>query len=152
MLKVVCFKPNFLFNVYNSFKYFMDNYTFKNFLVLIYIFQKILSIVSSDLQCIYFFKTVCSWNALVVHWLGLCTSIAEGTGSVSGWGTKILHATWHGQGNKKQIAPILYYKRNVHFQHSDYIAEYLEFNHDLKLTINSSGLPENTQKLLYQIV
>ena len=54
-----------------------------------------------------FLKTVCSQNALVVHWLGLCASIAEGTGSVSGLGTKILHATWHGQENKKQIAQIL---------------------------------------------
>lgn len=85
----------------------MDNYTLKFFVMLIFIFQKILFIVSSDLQCICFFKTVCSWNALGVHWLRLCTSIAKGTGSVSGQGTKILHATWCGQENKEQIAQIL---------------------------------------------
>ena len=28
---------------------------------------------------------------LVVQWLGLYTLIAEGMGSIPGWGTKILH-------------------------------------------------------------
>ena len=33
----------------------------------------------------------------MVQWLRLCTSTAGGTGSIPGWGTKILHATWCGQ-------------------------------------------------------
>ena len=34
-------------------------------------------------------------NFLVVQWLGLCTSTAEGLGSIPVEGTKILQATWH---------------------------------------------------------
>ena len=34
-------------------------------------------------------------TSLVVWWLGLCTSIIGGMGSIPGQGTKILHATWH---------------------------------------------------------
>ena len=30
----------------------------------------------------------------MVQWLGLHTSTARGTGSIPGWGTKILHAAW----------------------------------------------------------
>ena len=33
-------------------------------------------------------------NSLAVQWLGLCTSTAGGTGSISGWGTMIPHAVW----------------------------------------------------------
>ena len=35
-------------------------------------------------------------NSLVVQWLGLCAFTAEGLGSVSGWGTKILQAVQRG--------------------------------------------------------
>ena len=42
-----------------------------------------------------------SRNSLVVQWLGLCASTAGGTGSLPGWGTKILHAAQCGE-NKKQ--------------------------------------------------
>ena len=35
------------------------------------------------------------------QWLGLSAFTALGTGSFSGWGTKILQAVWHGQGHKK---------------------------------------------------
>ena len=35
--------------------------------------------------------------SLVVQWLKLQASNAEGTGSIPGRGTKIPHATWHGQ-------------------------------------------------------
>ena len=38
----------------------------------------------------------------MVQWLGLCASSAGGMGSIPGWGTKIPHATWHGQKTKKQ--------------------------------------------------
>ena len=53
---------------------------------------------------------------------------------------------------KNKLLKSFNYKRSVSFPHNDYITEYLEFNHDLKLMINSSGFPESTQKLLYQIV
>ena len=33
-------------------------------------------------------------NFLVVQWLGLCTFIDEGPGSIRGWRTKILQAAW----------------------------------------------------------
>ena len=36
-------------------------------------------------------------NSLVIQWLGLHASIAEGTGSIPGQGTKSPQATWHGQ-------------------------------------------------------
>ena len=34
-------------------------------------------------------------SSLVVQWLGLWASTAEGTGLIAGWGTKIPQATWH---------------------------------------------------------
>ena len=37
----------------------------------------------------------------MVQGLRLQASIVRGIGSVSGWGTKILHALWRGQKNKK---------------------------------------------------
>ena len=40
-------------------------------------------------------------TCLVVQWLRLHAAPAEGTGSIPGWGTKILHATRLGQRNKK---------------------------------------------------
>ena len=39
-------------------------------------------------------------NSLVVQWLGLYASTAEGMGSIPGWGTKIPHAA--GPKGKKQ--------------------------------------------------
>ena len=39
-------------------------------------------------------------DSLVVQWLRLCASTAEGMALISGQGTKILHAAWHDQ---KQI-------------------------------------------------
>ena len=41
-------------------------------------------------------------TSLVVQWLRLHGSYAEGGGSVPGWGTKIPHGVWHGQKIKKQ--------------------------------------------------
>ena len=38
-------------------------------------------------------------TSLVVQWLRLCAASAGGTGSVTGWGTKIPHATWHNEKN-----------------------------------------------------
>ena len=38
-------------------------------------------------------KKVIPGKYLVVQWLGLCTFPAEGTGSIPGWGAKILQAT-----------------------------------------------------------
>ena len=36
-------------------------------------------------------------NSLLVQWMGLGALTAKGPGSIAGQGTKILHATWHGQ-------------------------------------------------------
>ena len=44
---------------------------------------------------------VCWRNSLVVQWLGLGTLTANGAGSIPGWGTKILQATWRSQEKKK---------------------------------------------------
>ena len=39
-------------------------------------------------------KKLCLGTFPVVHWLRLCTYSAGGAGSISGWGTNILHAVW----------------------------------------------------------
>ena len=41
-------------------------------------------------------------TSLVVQWLRLCAAKAGVTGSIPGWGTKILHATWCGKQLKKK--------------------------------------------------
>ena len=41
-------------------------------------------------------------TSLVVQWLRLCSSTSGGLGSIPGEGTKISHATWHGQKKKKE--------------------------------------------------
>ena len=41
-------------------------------------------------------------TSLVVQWLRLCTYNAGCTGSVPDWGTKIPHASGHGQKKKKK--------------------------------------------------
>ena len=49
----------------------------------------------------------------MVQWLRLCTSMAGGSGSVSGQGITILHAAWHGQkGKKKKDVTLLNYFEN----------------------------------------
>ena len=40
-------------------------------------------------------------TSLAVQWLRVCISTAGGTGSILGWGMKILHAVRHGQKKKK---------------------------------------------------
>ena len=45
-------------------------------------------------------KKSSSGPSLVVQWLRLRTSTAGVTGSIPGWGTKILHAVRHGQKKK----------------------------------------------------
>ena len=40
-------------------------------------------------------------NSLAVQWLAFTNEgLGEDSGTFSGWGTKILQATWHGQKNK----------------------------------------------------
>ena len=41
-------------------------------------------------------------NSLVVQWLGLYASNAEGPGLIPGWETKVPQATRHGQKNKEK--------------------------------------------------
>ena len=53
-----------------------------------------------------------SGNSPAVQWLRLHASTAGSMGSIPGWGTKISHATWHGQKEKNSIpivrhAPLL---------------------------------------------
>ena len=43
-----------------------------------------------------------SGNSPAVQWLRLHASPAGSMDSIPGWGTKISHATWHGQKGKKQ--------------------------------------------------
>ena len=40
-------------------------------------------------------------TSLVVQWLRLHASNAGGAGLIPGWGTKILHAVWHSQKQKR---------------------------------------------------
>ena len=40
-------------------------------------------------------------NSMVVQWLGLCSFIAEVTGLIPGWGTKILQAMQHVPNKKR---------------------------------------------------
>ena len=47
-------------------------------------------------------KTAVPGSSLVVQWLRLHPSIAAGTGSIPGWGTKIPHAKWCGPKLKKK--------------------------------------------------
>ena len=47
----------------------------------------------------------CTGSSLVVQWLRLHTSTAEGTGSMPGRGAKISHAVWCDQKEKKQRKP-----------------------------------------------
>ena len=47
----------------------------------------------------------------MVQWLGSCTLIAKGLGSIPGQGTKIPQAAWRSQSkqiNKKEIIPTLH--------------------------------------------
>ena len=39
-------------------------------------------------------------TSLVVQWLRLRAATAGGAGVIPGWGTKIPHAVWHGQGKR----------------------------------------------------
>ena len=41
-------------------------------------------------------------NSLVVQWLGFCAFIAEGAGSIPGWGTKIPQGVQCGPKKKKK--------------------------------------------------
>ena len=41
-------------------------------------------------------------TSLVLQWLGLCASIAGGTGSIPGRGTKIPQAVWCGPKQRKE--------------------------------------------------
>ena len=47
-------------------------------------------------------KTENVGTSLVVQWLRLFTSTAEGMGLIPGWGTKILNALWHSKKKKKK--------------------------------------------------
>ena len=69
-------------------------------------------------------KGILSENSLAMQWLRLHTSTARGTGSIPVQGTKILHATQHGQ-KKKYIAYVflqdftasgLTFKSSIYFE------------------------------------
>ena len=46
-----------------------------------------------------------SGTSLVVQWLRLCDPNAGSTGSIPGWGSKILHVLQCGQKKKKKLPP-----------------------------------------------
>ena len=48
-------------------------------------------------------------TSLVVQWLRLCSSTSGGLGSIPGQGTKISHATWHGQKKKRGRQSVITY-------------------------------------------
>ena len=55
------------------------------------------------MQLSHFFdenNSICR-TSLVIQRLKFCTFIAGSMGSIPGWGTKILHALWHGQKKRK---------------------------------------------------
>ena len=56
---------------------------------------------------------ICLWTSLGVQWLRPLPSIAEGEGSIFGWGTKIPHATQSSQKEKKNLLPVYPYHRFV---------------------------------------
>ena len=47
-------------------------------------------------------------TSLAVLWLRLCASTAGGTGLIPGQGTKIPHATWCSQKQKKKVKTLWY--------------------------------------------
>ena len=87
------------------------------------------------------------WTSLAVQWLRLCCPNAGGTGSISGQGTKILHAAQLGQKTRKQFSCLttqhsfqiglsflnVFLKAYIH-QHKKYI--YVNFLHLGKLKIS----------------
>ena len=50
----------------------------------------------------YDIKNMKQGTSLVVQWLRLCISTAEGAGSIPGRGTKIPHAAWHSKKKRKK--------------------------------------------------
>ena len=54
-----------------------------------------------DRHTLLYLRQITRETSLAAQWLGLCASTAEGTGSIPGQGTKILHATRCGQEIKK---------------------------------------------------
>ena len=52
-------------------------------------------------------------TSLAVQWLRLCTRNAGGTGLIPDWGTKILHAAWHGQEKKKKCRVFNHIPNNI---------------------------------------
>ena len=56
----------------------------------------------SVLLCLMSKKFITIGMSLVVQWLRLHTPNAGGMGSITGWGTKVLHAPWLGQKKKKK--------------------------------------------------
>ena len=48
----------------------------------------------------YILKAGKQGASLAIPWLELCTSTTGDAGLIPDWGTKILHAVWHGQNFK----------------------------------------------------
>lgn len=64
-------------------------------------------------------KNICRGISLVVQQVRICASIAGGTGSSTGRGTKILHAMQWGQKKKKGNCP--YLLRAMNFKMSQFV-------------------------------
>ena len=50
-----------------------------------------------------YFKEKYTGTSPAVQWLGLCASTPEGTGPISGQGTKIPHVTWQKKKKKNML-------------------------------------------------
>ena len=62
---------------------------------------------------VYLIKIFKTWPSLAVQWLGPGAFTAMALGSVPGWGSKILQATWCGQKRKKVKTLCL---KSIHYE------------------------------------
>ena len=83
----------------------------------------------------YQFKNLSDFDSgPVVQWLRLCASTAGGAGSIPTQGTKIPHATWHGQ----KIFKNLIKKRKIEFLSSKADKKMYRALSQMRIYLNSS--------------
>lgn len=70
---------------------------------------KYYSIITLIVVIPFQFKKKFTGNSLAIQWLGFHASTARGTSSVLGQGTKIPHATRHGQNNNNSKVKVKNY-------------------------------------------
>ena len=68
-----------------------------------------------------YFSTIKRNGELVVQWLGLYAFAAEGPGSISGPGPRILQVRWYAQTNKQEEWSIdIYYNMDELWKHVEW--------------------------------